>query len=312
MNKENLENILKKHRDHPWYFIAPGGNWGDQLIYAGAEKLARTLGIHWTHLTYEDLAHTKLPVGAYIYIHGNGGFNQWGSQRAFFTLQFALKTPQAFVIQGPVSCEINPEVAKKILAIFDDSVATELHFFVREATSADFLKTNLPPSIHLYLDHDTAFYLTKNDLLALMSLEQFPKDRYNLFVIRKDNESPSTHMPGDKHAVILDPAYYAISFSHWLRIHSYAHRIVSNRLHSAILGALLEKPVTLLPGSYHKNHSLWEYSLKKYGVKWQENLSNMTSQEAFLTALVKQLPSYFRNSWKINRGLLYLRGVPYQ
>jgi hypothetical protein len=64
--------------------------------------------------------------------------------------------------------------------------------------------------------------------------------------------------------------------------------------------------VELLPGSYHKNRSVWEFSLKERGVEWRDRLDASPVPESSL----EWLPRRIRNSWKIRRVLLRLRGVP--
>jgi len=56
----------------------------------------------------------------------------------------------------------------------------------------------------------------------------------------------------------------------WAQLHVYALEILTNRSHSAMLGAILGKKTKMFRGKYHKNRSIWEYSLKQRGVEWVE------------------------------------------
>ena len=62
------------------------------------------------------------------------------------------------------------------------------------------------------------------------------------------------------------------SFNQWVALHRRARCIVTNRLHSAIASVVLGKQTVLLPNSYHKNRSVWEYSLRERGVLWSDEL----------------------------------------
>ena len=96
-----LEDIFRLHQQKEWYFVRPGGNWGDHLIYAGAEALARRIGINWKDIDYRDFDPGALGNGTAIYLHGGGGFNPWGSKRALTNLSKALSSAVDLVVQGP-------------------------------------------------------------------------------------------------------------------------------------------------------------------------------------------------------------------
>lgn len=51
------------------------------------------------------------------------------------------------------------------------------------------------------------------------------------------------------------------------------HQIETNRLHIAVLGAILGIPVTMLDNSYGKNQDVYDASIKDY-------FSNVTFQSA--------------------------------
>jgi hypothetical protein len=91
-----------------------------------------------------------------------------------------------------------------------------------------------------------------------------------------------------------------------LRIHAYADRIISNRLHSAIVGSVLGRPVDLLPGNYHKNRSIWEFCLSQRGVRWLDDFA----PENVARPLGYWMPHRIRNSWKVSRTLMRIQGVP--
>lgn len=302
-----LTDLFTAHRHRPWYFVASGGNWGDSLIYAGARYLARSLGLRWTDLDYQTIASTPPPRGSCIYLHGGGGLNSWCTGRAFSNLRNALNVADSLLIQGPQTCDIgNNETTNLFASALSKTSSAEIHFFAREMTSARVLAGILPSAFRLHVDHDTAFHAPPEELLALSGLQRVPRGRYELVIAREDNEAPMVPLVPGNDAVTLDPALFARTFSHWLRIHAYANRITTNRLHSAIAGSIFGKRVELLPASYHKNRSVWEFSLKERGVEWRERVdAPPVSSSSF-----NWLPERVANSWKFQRGLLWMRGVP--
>lgn len=300
-----LAAILRANRDRDWFFVKPGGNWGDGLIYAGAESLGRRLGLSWADLDFNTFEVERIPRGAAIYLHGGGGFNPWGSGRAFVNLHRALSIPDALVVQGPQTVESRSEDTTRLFGkALAGAAAQAVHFFARERSSLEYLRKTLPRSIEIHLDHDTAFHLDQGETLRIGGLETPPPGRYTLLVSRKDDEAPLQRPKGGTREVVMDPAYYASSFAHWIRIHAFADLIRTNRLHSAIVGSLLGKPVQLMAGSYHKNRSIWEFSLEGRGVQWCETLP-ADPRDGHVA-----LPAWLTRSWKVHRALMWLKGVP--
>lgn len=301
-----LAALWSTHRDRAWVFVRPGGNWGDQLIYAGADSLARRLGLSWVDRDWANFEPGQVPRGAGVYLHGGGGLNHWSSGRAFRILHQALTIPDALVIQGPQTCDTTPRTAALLADTLAGARAAEVHLCAREPTSAAFLAAHLPDGITLHTDHDTAFHLSPAEVLGLAGLAEVPAGRYTLLVAREDVEAAARPPGAPRDAVRLDPASHAVSFAHWLRLHAWARCIVSNRLHSAIAGVLFGKPTVLGGGSYHKNRSVWDYSLRDRGVAWADEATG--APEPAPTGL--RLPRLLAQSWKVQRALLWLRGVP--
>lgn len=303
----SLSEVFETHRHRQWYFIKPGGNWGDYLIYAGAEALARKAGLIWTDLDFRTFDPAEIPEGAAIYLHRSGGFNPWGSQRAFLIFRKALSVSKAVVIQGPQTADTTSNETIKLFHEATSNIqSADVYFFAREQITFALLKKILPPAIKIGLDRDTAFHLTKSDIARLAELNRVPNGRYDLLVIREDNEAPTQAPDRKKGFVVMDPAEFAQSFRQWLRIHAYARSIVSNRLHSAILGAILEKPVVLMSGSYHKNKSIWEHDLRARGVVWKEShaTARTVGSKPHSSACI------LHRSWKLRQTMMWLKGVP--
>lgn len=302
-----LAKLFETNRNRDWYFVKPGGNWGDYLIYAGAEALARRMNLRWSDLDHSSFNPDLIPEGAALYLHGGGGFNTWGSKRAFLNLKRALATNGTLVIQGPQTADMETtETSVLFKDTFGNVSAAEVHIFSREERTHAYFSDILPSHILTHIDQDTALHLNKVDILGLAGLRNAPKGRYILIVARNDDEAPACVLSTIEGSVMMDPAYFATSFRHWIRIHAYARRIVSDRLHSSIVGALLEKPVELAAGSYHKNRSVWEYSLKERGVRWKDEPRGDTPINIYRP----DDSNWMLKSWKLRRLTMRLRGVP--
>jgi hypothetical protein len=309
-SKLKLREIFERYTDHPWIFLRPLGNWGDHLIFAGAEAMAAAVGLKWISCETTELSQACVTPEHCIYLHGGGGYNSWGSGRAFVNFEWAVRRKVRLVVQGPVSTEGNYEWLENRFRSAVSSVACqELVFFAREKTTLNALndlhleKLGVTPA----LDHDTALALEEKDILAIAGMRTMPAGNYDLVVFREDNEQPEIKASGMRlPGIALDPAYAAKSFGHWVRMHMYARSINTNRLHSSIIGVICGKPVTISPGSYHKNRSVWQFSLADRGVRWAESIH---PPRAWLWSL---LPNSVQNSYKVRQLRLALHGVPLQ
>jgi len=303
-----LSKIFDKYKEHPFKFIRPGGNAGDYLIYAGAEKLANETRISyksilhpWKRISCKLLCHlVQAPSGYHrflfnylnfklddiIYIHGGGAFNSIFSTTAYLLRIIVTKYPENIIIVGPSTTSLEIEFFKKLLPKDNGNII----FFARELTTYKFIMDNFYSNV--YHDEDTAFHLFKENKFFQKFIDETPSvNKYSLLAVRKDAEK--SHLPEiikknfNNYDIICDPIlwnrsiskYRPISFFYpflkmslprWARIHLKASKITTNRLHSAILGTIIGKETEIFSGSYHKNKSVWEYSLKKRGVKWIE------------------------------------------
>lgn len=291
-----------------WFFVRPGGNWGDALIYEGAFVLARRMQIDFEDVVAADFDFSGVDRRSAIYLQGGGGFNPWGSGTPFTSLSRAIDSQATVVVQGPQTIAAEAPWTVKLLAkSLARSTPERILFCAREETSFRFLQEHFADMMEVAQAEDTALALEREDLLRLAELDFVPSGRYRFTVARRDDEMPRQETPTD--TVCLDPAYFARSLRHWVRLHAFATDISSNRLHSAIAGTILGKRVTLGPGSYHKNRSIWEYSLRRRGVEWCDDATSFlgsTRGERVSGWLTK----HSRRSWKLHRIMLRYRGVP--
>ena len=277
MDNLNLKDIFIRYKDKKFIFIEPSGNQGDQLIYFGAIKLANEIGLNYITRSYNE----KFNKNRIIYLHGSGGFNKWWGDSPRILKNIRLSNPNNIIIVGPSTCSFEYQFLKNALPKDDENII----FFAREKITFDYFKRNFYKNT--FLDEDTSFHLNKHDVLENFNSENiilynfedrflklYKKKRnikniYKLLLVRKDKES--SYLPDiidpEQYDFILDPVKI-LSYWKWVRLLSKASLITTNRLHSAILGTIIKKPVEIFANSYHKNRSVWEYSLKKRRVTW--------------------------------------------
>lgn len=301
-----LRELFISLADRPFVFVRPGGNWGDHLIYFGAEHLAAQLGVSWRTVEFADFRPAEVPAEAVVYIHGGGGYNRWSSGNGPKSLRLGLQSAAKVVIQGPCTLEgagsldfVAGDVAR--------SAAEQVYFFAREHESFRICQAEMPGSVPYFLNQDTALYLDRDSLLSRIDPV---RPRIDLVAVREDVEAIPTGGRVDWRAPVVDPATYALSFAHWLRIHAVARTILTNRTHSSICGAILGTPTTLFSGSYHKNRSIWEFSLERLGVRWLDSAEAVPPLPEIDPMLAWMPCNRARRSWRLDRLAKRLRGIP--
>lgn len=256
-----IEQLFKENANRKWVLVAPGGNQGDSMIYAGARKLADKARLNYTEIKLGRKAKPPpLEFDDAIYVQGGGGWCTWWNWTPRLVHSLTTTYPDNRIVVGPST------VAKQDWYIDKWLPKKKILFYARERTTYDYMKTR---NVNLRLDHDTALALEKDDkwLKPLLAGEKMKP--FKLAAIREDPESPDTlpeSVDLDDYDVVIDPC----QTRKWASLHLYATEILTNRSHSAILGAILGKKTKMFRGKYHKNRSIWEYSLKNRGVEWVE------------------------------------------
>jgi exopolysaccharide biosynthesis predicted pyruvyltransferase EpsI len=272
----SLSSTLAHYQNRPFLLVRPGGNFGDQLIYIGMSRIVRDLNINSREISFEEFSKVEtLPPDTVVYVHGGGGYVPWWSGKAYKAVEHALSIKPTTLIVGPTTLHSDESYIAKVFDGFRSGLehVPDVHFFLRDKASFQLLKRLNPAGIQIDIDDDTAISSTRADILAHagMTEQDVIRRRYALFAIRQDAESPDTSKLSPLKCPI-DPVNYARSMKEWVLLHACAGSITTNRLHSAIGGMILGIPTTLLPNGYHKNRSVWEYSLSRRNVQWQERL----------------------------------------
>ena len=263
----NLFNVLNKYMSSPFIFVGKPGSHGDALIFQGAKNIFDTAGINYQNENDLESRELNITQNSVIYINGSGSLNNIWRPIVFDIFYKAINSRAHAVILGPSTFTDDTEFLKeKLFSNIKGIPDKKVYIFCREQTSFSTLKKISPSNFELLIDHDTALNLHAQDLM-----KHVPKGKHVLYAIRQDKEQ-SDFKRINLLSLWVDPISYCKTFEDWVNLHANSKKIVTNRLHSSILGMILGKEVTLLPNSYHKNRSVWEYSLKDRGVQWQDKI----------------------------------------
>jgi len=280
---EKLRTVLADVVDGgPLLTIQPGGNHGDSLIYLGFDKLVDATDIdrvrldsgrfrydapaefpstdlvtdvRWLYHQWKYARHRLFGDVAAIYIHGGGNFNDMWNV-GIDCYRAAGRYFDCPIVVGPQSCQFERTDPTSIF----ERIPNETHFFCRERYSYDIMEdaTRSCDHVDVYLEDDTALYLEKENLPV-----RAYEDDYALVAMRMDQDSSEPMIQQDIRAPVKvsDISKMKETFEEWVNTAAQASHVYTDRLHVAILGAILNKPVTWYNTGYHKNQGVYEYSL---------------------------------------------------
>jgi hypothetical protein len=304
-SRNDLENFFLQHKEKKFLWVRPGGNHGDYLIYFGLHQLAKKLGLDYEEVDELQLAQTRLDAYDVIYLHGSGGYNDWSSGAAERILHTALGSSSALIVQGPCSVAGNIDYVEGLFDRLGKDSVQRLIFYGREYTTHRLLLESAKRyGFEARLNFDTALFATRASLEHSLGS---CKNDYRLYAMREDNEKPTRAIHDFGFGITLDPARYCKNFAHWVKVHARAEEIITTRTHSAVIGAVLGKKTILYPNSYHKNRSIWEYSLRELGVLWGPDTEDRPVRTE---ALPRWVPSKLRRSYKVRQAILWAHKVP--
>lgn len=227
------------------YFIPSPGNWGDALINTGTIQFLDSIGCSYETRSRAELLQEISQLGdqssleLLVIVGGGGGWCEtWFSTRDFVS-SIAPRVSRVLVMPTTYALKKNPGPDANVVYFSRDSNLAAKH---------------LPEAVFC---HDMAFFLATD-------VEQESHTLPRLVALRADREqSPSAK----KFEFSVDVSLLGDAFSPvapLLQIVSRFEHIVSDRLHVAIAGCLLNKSVTLLPGNYNKSQEVFQASISPH------------------------------------------------
>jgi len=209
-----------------------------------------------------------------VLIRGGGYLNDvWGDYDA---LEIAIRNNPDSIIVAPHSFSfLNANTFLDCI----NSADSEIYIFCREKYSYDLLSSlSFQKNVHIYLSHDTALYLSKDDFLSKDNYgckEGF----YDLICTRKDRElvvdwnidvlrqrSGTANKNGDQKTrkILVGDLEEVANFRVFVNLIAGAHKVFTDRLHVGILSTILGNETYLYPISYDKNKGVYEFSLNRF------------------------------------------------
>lgn len=224
------------------YLIPSPGNWGDALINAGTLQFLDFIGCNFEQRSRAELVSEigqlapDETLEALIIVGGGGGWCEtWFSTRDFVA-SISTRVMSVLVLPTTYALDKLP------------STATNVVYFSRDLNMSS---NNLPQAEFC---HDMAFFLEAEiqpEDHSLQRLVALRVDRERSPMAKSFEFSVDLSLLGDAFSSV-DPLLQIINrFEH----------VVSDRLHIAIAGCLLDKEVTLLPGNYNKSEQVFTASI---------------------------------------------------
>lgn len=237
-----------------------------------------------------------------ILLNGGGAMNDlWPTGAAQVLASYIEKYQEKEFVVGPSSYYFQELDFAKIISECRNSIT----LFCREKVSEAILQSlELPTHCEIFLSDDLALELEGTDflveqsgsrteshilcamrkdregeagLLAKTSAPWLPKfirkplSRVRDRLVASSSSDKLSPLIGEikrnknTESIIYRDVSVSVPFEEFCRSIRGASAIITNRLHIAILGTLLNKEVHLFEGSYHKARGVYDYSLSKHG-----------------------------------------------
>ena len=280
-------DFLRGMSDRCFYVCPYPGNSGDTLIQMGTAEILRTLGIQTT----------LVPAEADVVLCPGGNPTMWPVSFEIWRDAWRRMPGKPFIV-GPVTFQCQFSQVNWIEAVRQEGQSVTAMFARDQASFANLSKADLPPSIKIGLSDDPALYLRESELIA--GHRAGATEEYNLFAFRSDREG--TRLGGGlaKLAGILLPRYGERLYTRWqtrqsrkkkladararepadavckvcdaacLNIGMFietlkrAKHVHTDRLHTMILAAMLNKKVFAYSTIFRKLEAVYDFSMKTW------------------------------------------------
>lgn len=248
MKNEPVEKDIQKYllyfRGEKCDLLRFPGNYGDALIWHGTQFVLREAG-----LSFQTIEYDMQPMYKILIVDGGGNLVDYYSDVKNFLETYGSWYSKVIILPHTIA-------GAKSLACLSQ-LGNRLTVFCREGVSYTAVKYSLPEA-EVFLWHDCAFYVQIPPSLPSHNIELG-----ELRAFRTDIESTSHQVPKDNRDLSLE-GYAMSSLDNMFGVLKGYKRVVTDRLHIAIAGALLGCEIELYPNSYYKNRAVYEYSLRRY------------------------------------------------
>ena len=255
MNEIDIKKYLTQYSASNIIFVPNKGNLGDDVINHACLEVLRELNINYTIGSFDKEYKNKI-----LFYGGGGNYtNKYAQCKTF--IKNNLGKNKIVILPQTIH---NVENSVK-------SLDRDVDIFCRETTSYNWVSNTVKHPENVFICKDMSF------LLDIKQYKDRPKQGFHLECFRKDSEMtviPNEHINIDAPVQLKDEydspkhkqvaTYNKIKYNSNVLINfiSMFDTIRTNRLHVAIIGSMLDKNVTIFPNIYHKNKSVYDYSMK--------------------------------------------------
>lgn len=276
-------NLIRQYCNYKVVCIPNAGNAGDSLINLGMYHLLSATGVDW------EVGSRELSYPGRVIIHSGGGSLIDEYDRAGDFIERNHKICRALIVL--------PHTIRGHSDLFN-SLGENCYIFARENKSYSFLVNNTKSGANILLSHDLAFILDNSTISQtnidfgfffqkgiapywIRSIFRIIISRIHtnmLSVIRTDSESTEYHSPMSNFDLSnIFSSGHLKNTKHYMSPESCASTakiiglivkifsiVSTNRLHIAIISAILGRTVVMRDNSYGKNNDVFMRSIKDY------------------------------------------------
>lgn len=243
-----FDNFVKPQKEV--IYIPSSGNAGDSLIVRGTFDIFKEIKLKYRIGSLSEKYKNK----QLIFAGGGILIDKYKNAREFFENN-----------QNNNQILILPHTIYKVNN-FVRNLSSNVRVICREETSYNYVSTLIQHKNNVFLSHDMAFYI--RDIGKYVTRKPSKKE---CFCYRTDGEKTDIKLPKNNIDISLsfnlkdntsDPELIQKSCCSIFDYLSKYKIINTNRLHVAVAGSLLNQRVNFYSNSYHKNKSVFQYSLK--------------------------------------------------
>jgi asparagine synthase (glutamine-hydrolysing) len=247
-----LEEFMKKYAGREVVYCANPGNAGDAIIACATFRLFKKLNIKPS-----IVRHTEIVSGQTVFYAGGGNLVEGKYQHAFHFIENNYRQNKEIIILPHSVCGYDELLLS----------ASNLVIICREKNSYENLANIGIPAERLFLAHDMAFSLPTSEFSAFLQ-----QGSGTAHIMRTDSESmKSNDLPYDNLDISMSwngelwhRPEFAENVTFSLACYLSAFEIIeTDRLHVAILSAMMNKKVILYSNNYYKNKAVYAYSIRE-------------------------------------------------
>lgn len=261
--EQHLPEILNQFRDKTVVYCCNYGNAGDAIIHEAQMQLFVKAKINFNIMSCRDVVSNQI-----ILYSGGGNLNDLYKDCALF-----LKNNTKPELNNTIY--LLPHTVEGRVALLKD-LPDSVYIICREQGTLDHVLKHFPHKKNVLISHDAAFYFDIPELLNRSYRQAEIENPKTLYCLRNDlerknhpnltpinNDDISASTPGQNALFGPVRTKCAIKFVEKIELYD---RIITNRLHVAIIAGLMGRQVELYSNSYHKNKSMYEFSFKRFGL----------------------------------------------